>query len=302
MPRPLPCPAWWLALLVVLELAVARALGLDAPRDDGVQLALFGWLVTVGSLIWTGIQTAVTVSVSWLHTAVVTLWAFARQLWHGLRDFGVLLRDGFRGALDLFRAIYERVLRPVWDFLWNIIDETRKLLDRVLRPVFDVLLRLRTELLEFYDRFVRPVLDVISAVRRGLNLLGQLGVRWARKLDAQLGKISDAIDAPFRALLGKLNEVINFVNRIATADGLFQRLALIRSIERDIVYVLNAWHNAQSTPVTDEDWAAARAGDNYPTPAEIAEESFVYMQTGAGPRSALIDEMVLDLDLRLRRA
>jgi hypothetical protein len=86
-----------------------------------------------------------------------------------------------------------------------------------------------------------------------------------------------------------------------TADGLFQRLALVRSIERDVRYVRNALANAFSRPVTDAERRAALEGLDYKSTEQLIEETRVYLQTGAGPRAALIEELSQDLALRLRR-
>ena len=66
-------------------------------------------------------------------------------------------------------------------------------LKRVFRPLFAFLLRLRRELLNFYVKFIRPVLDVIEAIRFGLQLLGRLGVEWAKELDRKLAQLENAI-------------------------------------------------------------------------------------------------------------
>ena len=85
-----------------------------------------------------------------------------------------------------------------------------------------------------------------------MRILSSLGVAWARKLDAQLGAIEDKIERPFRYVLAKVNEIVNLVNRVITADGLFQRAALIRSLGRRLqVRVESNPAVASVNPLTD---------------------------------------------------
>ena len=107
-------------------------------------------------------------------------------------------------------------------------------------------------------------------------------------------------DANIPALLQKVNEVINIVNRIVTADGLFQRVALIRSMARDYKYAWKAitapWVKDQ-TPPKDADVIKGVTGKPLPT---VASDIRAYLRDGSGPDAALLDEMAAQWRIYLR--
>jgi len=242
-------------------------------------------------LAWAGLQAVGQASLYILTIFVNSLAIIVRGIANGLLTFGKVLQRGLLEAWHFFRTTYDRILKPAWLKFWRVVDWARDTLDDFFRPIFKFLRHLRDELLKFYDKWVRPILDTIGIARKVLSVFRALGIEWAKKLDAKLASLEEAIDRPFRALLGKLNEVINFVNRIATADGLFQRLALVRSIERDIRYVSRAFVNWRSKPLIVADYEERRKLANAHPLAVVRRDTTEALQTGSGRYGPLIDEM-----------
>jgi len=290
-----PPPLW-------LELAVVAALGLALrvyvlPADDAldVRAAWFAWLIVVGQAIATGLQAvghAVLVALTW---SVEALWYMARELAVGLKWFAVQFLETGKKLWSFTRGLFTNVLRPAWQKFWKFVDWARRTLDDLFRPVFRFLETVRAEFLKYYARFVRPVLDSLDLARKVLRVFSTLGLDWARRLDDELARIQERIDAPFQFVLGKINEVINLVNRVVTANGLFQRLALVRSIERDFVVLGEEYARLRHPLISDDEWNARRKQVQPKTPvAEPGEELARFYRGQPSKYAGLIEELAPD--------
>lgn len=297
--RPAP-PLWFLLLLCALEALVWRALG-GAARDDGTAVAFWQIIGLIAGIIWTGVQVAGKVTLTILSWSVKVLWAFAIQVRNVAVAIGHTVVDVGRKAWDFLRLTYDEVLRPAWTKFWGWFDKLRHWVERAVGPVLDFLDRVRSWVMRFYDVWVRPILDAIGIARRVLNVLASLGLDWARALDQKLRWLEEKIEAPFRLAIAKINEVIGIVNRVVTADGLFQRVALIRTIERDMRFVGRALANWRSVPLTDADFDALRAqtGGNR-TEAQMRAD-FIDRVTASGPHAARASEMAAIWRERIER-
>lgn len=287
-----PRPPLWLELAVCVGLSLAlRALFPHGLGPPGVDTAFFAWLILVGEAIAAGLQAvghAVLIALSW---SVNALWIVFRELGLGVKAFAGQFLAAGKKLWQFSRELFTNVLRPAWEKFWHFVEWARRTLDHLFRPVFEFLNTLRRELLKFYSDWVRPILDSIGIARKVLHVFSALGLDWARRLDAELGKLEERIDAPFRYVLGKINEVINFVNRIATADGLFQRLALIRSIERDIREVRRAFVNAFARPLEDADVDDVQEQLGKRKLADVHNDTSAALSTNTGPYASWADEM-----------
>jgi len=282
----------WFQVLCAIGMAIAWRLHAPTdPHPPAVQLAFWPIFGAVASWIWSAVQVAATVSVHTLHVIVGWLLVAVRYLGTGLWSIGKDLTKGLLHAWQFLRTTYDTILKPAWLKFWRVVDWAKRTLDDFFRPIFRFLRHLRDELLKFYDRWVRPILDSIGIARKVLSVFRALGLEWAKKLDAKLASLEEQIDRPFRLLLAKINEVLNFVNRIATANGLFQRLALVRSIERDIRYVSRAFTNWRSRPLVAADYDTIRQRINERTLADVKRDTIEALETGGGRYGPFIDEM-----------
>ena len=283
--RPAP---WWFALLVVVSVGVAcRLAGIRVTPDGGPALGFWGFLIAAIQWIWNGLQVVADISVQALYYIVVAVRLGLKYAWNAINEVGTALWSGARDTWEFLRTLYEDVLKPGWFKFWEYVDRFKNWLHDVFQPVLEFLAQVRKYLLDFYARWIRPILDSLELARKVLHVFETLGLEWAKKLDQEIARLEEKFDSPFQWALGQLTGIINLVNRVVTANGLFQRLALVRSIERDIKYVYNEFHNGRSTPIS----AAARqaiADKNLPRTADAI---------GADLRDALArDPLVLWTD------
>lgn len=252
---------------------------------------MWGLFVAIGGFIVGLFQGGVDAVVAFLSWAVGALEAGAILLWNGLKAAVELTRLGFVKAWDFVGNLYDDVLKPAWDKISAWFDRLHTWLDNTFGPLLKWLIKLRTQLLAFWKTYVRPWLDIIDVTRKLLRTLGSLGLTWATALDQRLGDLESAIEKPFQFVLGKLNEIINVVNTVITADGLFQRVALIKSLARDYQYAWTAitqpyLHN--QTPPTDEPTGPPTAPR---TLTEIADGLSAYVVSEDGLLAPQLSEM-----------
>jgi hypothetical protein len=126
-----------------------------------------------------------------------------------------------------------------------------------------------------------------------LRVLSSLGLGWAAALDRRLADLEARIERPFRLLLAKLNEVIHLVDRVITGNGLLQRVALLRSLERDYKYAWRVAMNPWQKPLDPEDQRRHDEGRTTKTVTDVATDTQEYMRDGTGPSAAVLDEMAL---------
>ena len=257
---------WRLVALDLLGLA-ALALVAHVHPHAGVSMGFWGFLVSIIVGIWDGIQAAADVIgasalalAQWLRGIVFNMAGYFGQ---GLAFLGTVAKD----VAGIFVDLWNDVLKPFVSNIYKWLSDLSKWLKKVLSPVIGFLKGVRDEILKIYDKFVAPVLHVIDVVKGGLQILADLGVKWAAKLEARLTAIEDAIRQPFLDLVDKVNEIIGWVNRVMTADGLFQRLTLFKSLltyHRDYVnFSINAF---VGTPDQGKLDAAAQPYGTYEAP------------------------------------
>lgn len=136
-----------------------------------------------------------------------------------------------RALVSLGRLAYGGLKQFV---LWA--DRKLRALERWLKDIFGpVLARLKwikDHIDEFYKRFVRPIIDTIEFIRQINRVLNLFHIKVLNKLDTTLQQIEARIDEPFLWVRAHITELQNIVSRVMTLDGFFQKLTLIRSLER----------------------------------------------------------------------
>jgi len=247
---------------------------------------MFAWLITLGQWIWNGIQAATTATVAFLSATVQILWSVVRAT-------GSLLWKVGSHVWTFFRATWDHVLKPAWDKVFKFVDRVHDWAEKYLGPTLRKLNDLRKRLNGFWKTYVRPILDIIDVTRRVLQLATTLHIPFAHAIDVALGNIEATIERRYQQLLGALNDIINLVNRVITLDGLVQRVALIRSLERDYVFAWRALTNsfvALRDVGAEHTEATQKRSDLAHT---VTADTRQYMRDGTGPRAAALDEMAL---------
>jgi len=290
-PRPAP-PGWFIALVAFGLWYVQRAmLPADLLLPPAPSLAFFGWLVPLASAIYAGLKAVGELSLFLLLSMIRGLWAAFGNIYNAAVDIGKGVLRGFGVAWNFIKKLYTDLLQPGWTKFWQWIDRARHWLEDFFKPIIEFVRRIREEILKFYDKWVRPVIDTIEVFRKALSVFKALGFEWAKKLDDALARVEETINAPFLFALQKLNEVINVIDRIVTADGLFQRLALIRSLERDMRFVRNSWHQALTKPFTADEIDARKKAGRQQDVVKATDKAAQYYETRSGPNAPLIEEL-----------
>ena len=242
---------------------------------------MWAWIGVVAEAIWGAAQTAYDAIVASIVWSVKFLWALAIELYNGAISLGGLIQTGFKKAWDFLSTIYDDVLKPAWGKFWTLFDRFRTWLNATFGPVLKFLQAVRNDVLGFYHDWIRPVLDIIDAARGILRVLELLHIKFAAALDAYLGQLEALINKPFQELLSKLNLVVDFVNRIETADGLIQRVAHIRTLQRDILFATRVLTNSRTRALTDDEKYRIERGRMTPS-IDALKPDLTSMWTGNG--------------------
>jgi hypothetical protein len=224
-------------------------------RAGAVQHAgVFAAIVTAVQILWQALQAAGTAIATTLVGAVSYL--SAALAWLAKRVAEILLNTGkmFAKVWDYGRGVYQDVLKPFLQWIHTLYERLKTWLTKYVGPVLKFLERVRTKLLGFYKKFVRPILDIIDATRAVLRVLGDLGVDWARALDAKFGEWEAVINQRFRTVLFYINSIIDVIDSVITPDRLLQRLTFLGTLERDILYASRAIVNIRNSPVGGGDY------------------------------------------------
>lgn len=295
-----PMPTWFVILVALVYGLLLRLEPALAPGGDPhVRYAWFAWLILAAQAIWTGVQIAAKVTLTILAYAVQALWATVQLFYNTAREIGQAAIHGFQTTWKFLRTTFDTILWPGWVKFWTWIDRARIWLDAFFRPAFEFLRFVRDEILGFYDKWVRPIMDTIGIARKVLDVLYSLGLDWAKKLDQELARIEDKINEPFLFALRQINLVIGVLDRIVTADGLFQRLALVRSLERDVRYVSRAFVNWRSHPVDASMIGDIKAHVNQRTFRDVTRDTEEALLTGGGRYGPIVSEAVAQWRLYL---
>lgn len=235
------------------------------------------------SFIWGGIEAGLAAIVQFLVWAYNLLIAMVLAAGNALLALGRVVEAGLKDVWAFSQWTYDNVLKPAWTKFWNLVDRLKTTLDKLFAPVFKFLRTVRDEIIKLYAHFVRPVLDIIDATRVVLDGLKALHIEWAAALDNWLQDLETKINEPFQFVLSQINGLIDWVNKIATFDGLLQRLALVRSLERDAAYWISTFwkHTVGDVPARSAD-AAAAAGEPLNPPDYYGQQLAAFYESGGG--------------------
>jgi hypothetical protein len=279
----------WLVVALLAWLDYAHPL-LHQPTTDafipaivaGV-VAVFAWIadkaVTVGVILW---QVAVLIG---------------QAVFRSLVEVGIVFTKVY-GFLGRF---WSGVLRPFIGWAWRQVNALHGWVKRTLQPTLDFLWKVRAKLLELYTKYLRPVLDTIDITRRLLQLLALLRFEWARELDRKLAELEDRLTRPLREAMEKLNQAVDWIDRIVTFDGLFQRLTLIASLlnyERDAWKVW--WVSVRGREVDKGQVVSGAVPER--TPDAAASEVIDYLLGRDVPGTGAVEEYAADTMAGLLRA
>jgi hypothetical protein len=248
-------------------------------------LSALGFLEDVGNVIISGIEVALTTAVSWLVTAVT---------WIGGKIADIVLSTGsiFSKTWDALSSLWSDVIKPALSWIADAIKSFASWLHDFISPLLDWAKTVRDWVLEIYRDFVKPILDALAISKGILDILTALHVPFAATLDGYVQDLESWITKAYLEVLGKVNLVLNTINGLFTLDGLLQRFVLLRSVQRDIVFVQRALMNPSNRPLSDFDQAAQNARWQPQAPGDLQDALVDYVNGGTNDTGAAIDAAV----------
>jgi hypothetical protein len=244
------------------------------------------WLGNILGIVGGAVATSLEAVVGYLVTAVS---------WLTTRVGNILVSTGaiFAKAWDALRIVWTDVLKPALVWIDKAITRTQQWLKNTFGPVFAWLRRVRDEIQRIYDKFVKPVVDTIEFIRQINRVLLTFHITWLQKLDTYLAELERRIREPILWLNARLNQVINAVNFIVTADGFFQRYGLVRSLGRYAPDWTKIWWLSQTAPIDAGALAAAKAKSVDATDARYYSEQLgAFYRDGSGDYADDIDALL----------
>ena len=136
----------------------------------------------------------------------------AQKAWAALRFVGRHVVDFGKAVGHAFEKLWDTVLRPAIKAIVQGLHDVYVFARDVVNKIITVLRHVYHVLDWIYTHFVRPLLGFIDQIRRVLQLLAKLGVKWAADLDRVLGQIELWIYNAFEAVRSRLNSIINVLN------------------------------------------------------------------------------------------
>jgi hypothetical protein len=150
-------------------------------------------------------------------------------------------RDGQGVGVD--KGTLGKILGPLINAVATLFGAIHDKLLKYLGPIIKFLKKVREQIRHIYDVWLKPIIAVIDAFRATLKVFEFFGVEWAKKLDDKLGTLERKLTAPILLINAKINELLNWIDRIVTLDGAIQRLALLKGLINNADAAINiAWH------------------------------------------------------------
>jgi hypothetical protein len=234
-------------------------------------------------------------------TVAVTIAQASIMIGTAIAHFSILVAGVFSRVWGFLGDFWSKALRPFLAWSWDQVQKLHAWLARTLKPVLDIVDRIRKYVDQIYRTWLKPIVDTIEATRRVFQLLAQLHVPFAREIDAKLAALESRLVQPIREVYARLNEAMNWINRIVDFNGYFQRLTLIASLVRYQRDALKVWWSSIHRPLSSGELAEYRKPITPKALDAAATETRDYVERGAGPDQARIDEHAADLALRLRK-
>lgn len=230
------------ALVAVIPLLLDWIVPLGAPPHRG---AFFGIILAIASAVATFFHAIGSATI----TAILYAWQLLRT---GVINLGRALKTGLWDAgrataklLGSVRGLWDKVIRPALAWANDKLLKLEHWLHDTFAPVLKWLAELKQQLDLFYRTYIRPIIDTIDFVRALNRALQVFHIHVLDSLDKWLVELESKIEEPFLWLRARITELQNWVDRIVTLDGLFQRLTLIRSLARYAPDWINGFWNTQ---------------------------------------------------------
>lgn len=225
-----------------------------------------------------------------MSTAVAKLTRFA---WTALNALGKLLQfvhDLFVGLLAAMWELLKKLAKVIDDLIHGLLAQVVRMLawlwNTALPAVVHAIQVVRKVLNDFYVKYMRKALVWIQLARRYLQILRLFHIKWAAKLDADLGFIVSSILGPYLQVLRYLNNFASWVNIIVNAKLILQRPVFINTMyayQKDWVNMFWAsqgqWNFPSASPV-------AKPSDMPESLAGVIADMNAFVTGDSGPFAA----------------
>jgi hypothetical protein len=138
----------------------------------------------------------------------------------------------FNDIKDAFKWIWNNVIKAVLTKLVSVFQKVRAWLQQTFGPVLRFLKKIRAWYDKLFNQYVRPFLNVLRHIRQVLQIFRLLGFKWAARLDADLGRIEQAITKVYTTLRKYINEAITWIQLVVDPLGILRRNPLFAGLIR----------------------------------------------------------------------
>jgi len=207
---------------------------------------MWAGVLSLISLVWTGIQTIADYAIIALTYAFNVLKGFAGAIWSAAR------------------FTWSNILKPVGEWLHKAYDHLKAIYDKYGAKVIKWARRITCAVRSVYDAYFRPILTTIDAVRRVLELLSLFHIQWAAQLDKALADLERKITKPILDIIQTVNFWVNRVESfVLTVDNLFVRATHLNTIRRDLAAIGNMHWNHSIATLTEKQKDGPVGMDDY---------------------------------------
>lgn len=206
------------------------------------------------------------------------LWGLGKVLGGGFATLAAFIRDHAKPALQ---------------YLGDKIVKIEKWLRDKFGPVLAFLKKVKDKIDAIYKQWIKPIVDTIEFIRAVNRVLQVFHIDLLKALDRKLAQIEQRIEDPFLWVRSHITELENWVDRIVTADGLFQRIALLRSLDSYAPEWVKSFWDKQATGISPG-VAEDLRNQQYPVkdPAFYGTELGNYLRDRPSEIGGLTDELV----------
>lgn len=166
------------------------------------------------------------------------IWQFfvtiANFLWGVLKAVFSFAWSALSKVANFFRHIWDNFFKKIFLKVMNAIAKVHQWLESKLRPIIDFLKKVRAWYDHFYKLYIRPILNMLQKIRRVLQILRFLHIKWAQELDRKIAQLEGKISSIFLQIRGILNSTIDFLQALADPLRLLRHPTLVLSFRRII--------------------------------------------------------------------
>jgi hypothetical protein len=142
----------------------------------------------------------------------------------------------------IYNALKHIIVDVLHGHLLQALKDIQKLfhdLHTLFKPILDAIQWLRDKFYKYIYPWIRHVQQVLAIVRVILSALRLLGVKWAAKLDQQIGQIQGYVTDVLQGIVGTLNQASTWLNFALDPLGIIRRDFFSNSLFSSALQVRN---------------------------------------------------------------